>query len=79
MRRLNVCMLLVSLMFFFFVGCCYNKAFVAGVDNYADTILPDYRAYVNGDDSISEDSKRIRLQTADMFRALIDDEKECEE
>ena len=27
------------------------------------------------DDSISEDSKRIRLQTADMFRALIDDAK----
>ena len=74
MRRLIVCIVLI-LVAFFYAGCSCNKELVAGVDDYATTILPDYRAYVNGDDSISEDSKRIRLQTADMFRALIDDAK----
>jgi hypothetical protein len=74
MKRLEVWIVLI-LIAFFYVGCSCNKPFVAGVDDYATTILPDYRAYVQNDESITEDSKRIRIQTADSFRALIDEAK----
>jgi PBP1b-binding outer membrane lipoprotein LpoB len=74
MKSFKVCMSLI-LLAFFFAGCSCNKAFVTGVDDYANTILPDYRAYVQNDESITEDSKRIRIQTADSFRALIDEAK----
>jgi len=73
-KSLVVCIVLISLAFFF-TGCSCNKSFVTGVDDYANTILPDYKAYVQNDESISVESKRIRVQTADSFRALIDEAK----
>ena len=53
-------------------GCAVDGAFVQAVDGYAAVILPEYRAYVAGDEALSVESKRIRLQTADRFEALID-------
>jgi hypothetical protein len=53
-------------------GCAADGAFERAVDGYAEAILPEYRAYVAEDEGLSEASKRIRLQTADRFEALID-------
>jgi hypothetical protein len=58
------------------IGCASDQAFVKSVDGYTKTILPEYRAYVKGDPNLSDDSKRIRLQSADKFQQLVDEAKE---
>lgn len=56
------------------VGCAgLNKQFVAGIDGYAQVILPEYRAYVDKDTSLSPSTKKIRVESADGMRALIDE------
>lgn len=54
-------------------GCTLNQAFVKSVSDYTDTILPEYREYVESDTTLSDDTRRIRKQTADKFQALVDD------
>ena len=63
----------------FCFGCSINAEFVKGVDEYSTVILPEYKDYVDKDDTLSEDSKRIRKQTADSFQKLIDGSKKSEE
>lgn len=53
-------------------GCTVDGEFAVAVDGFAAVILPEYRAYVTDDPALSADTKRIRLQTADRFEALID-------
>lgn len=56
-----------------FAGCSLNKAFVKSVNDYTQTILPEYKQYIEKDPGLDEDTKRIRLQTAQKFQELIDD------
>jgi len=56
-------------------GCSVNVAFVKAVEGYADAILPEYEAYVNADPRLDPDTRRIRLQTAQRFRLLVDEAK----
>lgn len=53
-------------------GCAVDEGFVAAVDGYSQAILPEYRAYILADEGLSPETKRIRLQTAERFEALID-------
>ncbi|MBI2933234.1 MAG: hypothetical protein HYY16_16435 [Planctomycetes bacterium] len=57
------------------VGCSTNGGFVQAVDGYAQVVLPEYRRYVQADPKLDEDSRRIRLQTADRFQQLIEEAK----
>jgi len=68
----------ILLIFLFCFGCGINSEFVKGVDGYSSIILPEYKDYVENDNTLSEDSKRIRKQTADSFQKLIDESKEVE-
>ena len=56
-------------------GCGVNKEFVKAVDGYAKVILPEYKNYVASDPALSEDTKRIRVQTADKFQELVNEAK----
>jgi len=56
------------------LGCSsLDRAFVRSVNGYANVILPEYREYIQKDSSLSDDTRRIRTQTADKFRQLIDE------
>jgi hypothetical protein len=57
-------------------GCATDQGFVKAVDGYTKVILPEYKGYIQSDQNLSEDSKRIRLQTADKFQQLVDEAKE---
>ncbi len=57
-------------------GCAVNQEFVRSVDGYTRVILPDYKEYVEKDPALSEDTRRIRIQTADRFQELVDAAKE---
>ena len=67
MKRLAVAIILL-----FCAGCMPNRAFVSAVDMHTAVILPEYRAYVAADATLDETSIRIRLESADALRALID-------
>jgi hypothetical protein len=70
---------LVVLFFWVIVSCSACSTcpdFVRAVDGYTKVILPDYRNYVNADPSLSPDTKRIRIQTADKFQELVDAARE---
>ena len=71
--------LVILIIGLFCFGCAINAEFVKGVDEYSTVILPEYKDYVNKDDTLSEDSKRIRKQTANSFQKLIDESKKQEE
>ena len=74
MRRLVLLVVAIGLL----SGCSLNKQFVRSVDDYTKVILPEYRAYVQSDSSLGEDTKRIRSQTADRFQMLVNDAKKSE-
>lgn len=61
-------------------GCCLftsaNQTFVKGVDGYAQVILPEYEKYLDADPNLKPESKKLRKETAQKFRALIEEEKE---
>ena len=63
------------LLVFVVAGCSVNKEFVKGVDGYAKVILPEYKDYISNDTNLNEDTKRIRLQTADKFQELVNEAK----
>lgn len=65
MRRIIVTPII--LLFLTLQGCSLNKQFVQAIDQYATTCIPEYKEYVMGDSTLSDDSKRIRLQSADKF------------
>jgi hypothetical protein len=58
------------------VGCSVNQEFVKAVDGYTKVILPEYKDYITNDPDLSEDTMRIRIQTADKFQELVDEAKE---
>ena len=59
------------------VACCpIDQKFVNAVDGYTQTILPEYSAYIQADPNLSDDTKRIRTQSAEKFQQMIDDAKE---
>ena len=68
MKRMVLAVVVVLLL----TGCMPNRAFVSAVDMHTAVILPEYRAYVAADATLDETSKRIRLESADALRALID-------
>ena len=68
MKRLGFIMAMVVML----GGCMPSRAFVTAVDGHLGVILPEYRAYVSGDESLEPDSKRIRLESADSLDALVD-------
>jgi len=62
----------------FLVGCTTpNQSFIKSVDGFASVILPAYTSYVQKDQSLDEDTVRIRLNTAEQFQKLIDQAKEA--
>lgn len=57
-------------------GCCgLNAAFVKATDDSWQVIGPEYEAYVAGDAKLDEGTKKIRLNSAKTFTALIDEAK----
>lgn len=60
----------------FISSCTLNQAFVKSISDYTDTILPEYKEYIEKDTTLTEDTKRIRKQTADKFQALVNDAME---
>lgn len=64
MRKLLVPVILLSISL---QGCSLNKQFVQAINHYATTCIPEYKLYVMSDSTLSEDSKRIRLQSAEKF------------
>lgn len=53
-------------------GCAgVNPTFVKAVETNWKVIGPDYRGYVEGDSSLAEESKKIRLQAIDEFTLLV--------
>lgn len=54
-------------------GCSLNRSFVRSVKVYTDVILPEYKVYINNDSTLREDSKKIRIRTAEKFEGLIND------
>jgi hypothetical protein len=50
-----------------------NCTFAEGNKAYADTVLPEYKAYIDADPNLDAESKSIRKETADKWVKLIDD------
>jgi hypothetical protein len=71
MKKLIVLALCLS-----FVGCAANKQFVDACGGFSSVILPEYEGYVKADSSISESTKKIRLESSAKFQQLIDAAKE---
>lgn len=42
------------------------------LSEYSKIILTEYKDYVRADPMLSEDTRRIRVQTADKFQGLLD-------
>jgi hypothetical protein len=57
-------------------GCGLNRQFVNAVDSYVTVILPEYRDYVRADPNLSEESRRQRIRTANLFEKLVEEAKE---
>ena len=63
--------LLIVSVVILFAGCSLDKQFVTSINQYLDVILPEYKEYVKEDIDISDDTKRIRTQTADRLDSLV--------
>lgn len=61
----------IAAVVFGLTGCSVNKQFVSACQDSWGVIGPEYRGYVQEDANISEDTKRIRLRTADNFDRLL--------
>jgi len=59
---------------FAFLSSCapLNQDFVKALDSYTKVILPEYKNYVQADTSLNDETKAIRMQTAERFQILID-------
>ena len=68
-------MVLAIAMVMFLAGCMPSQAFVVAVDGHLAVIMPEYRAYVSGDEELDATSKRIRLESADALDTLVDTAK----
>ena len=68
-RLLSACLL------FMVIGCAPSKPFVNAVSQLWSAIGPEYRTYVSGDATLSEDGKATRLRSADMMDALLREAK----
>ena len=72
MKRMRS-MLFAALVLLSAAGCCApDAAFVKAADGYADAILPEYEAYVKADATLSESTKKIRLDSAAGLRRLLE-------
>lgn len=56
-------------------GSGLDEEFVRAVDTNWKVIGPDYRAYLEKDESLSDQSKAIRLRAVDEFSRLVADAK----
>ncbi len=74
MKKIMACSLILVISMVI-VGCAANQDFVRSVDGYTRVILPDYKNYVQKDPTLSDDTKRIRIQAADKFQELVDSAK----
>lgn len=73
-RQLLIVLFVVSLTV---LGCTtVNQNFVKSVDGHTKTILPEYKEYVQSDPNISQNSKSIRIQSAEKLQLLVDEAKE---
>lgn len=72
--KMRKCIFMILLVFVV-GGCSVNKEFVKGVDGYTKVILPEYKDYISNDTNLNEDTKRIRLQSADKFQELVNEAK----
>ena len=77
MKNKLLILMVLAMVGFLNTGCCCgpHAVFVKAVDQDARLILPQYKAYVGGDPTLNDDSKRIRIQTADELQKLIDEAK----
>ncbi len=71
--------LLPAAFFLLLLSACRmpEKAFVEACRKNAQVILPDYIRYVEKDENLDENSKRIRIQTAKDWHALIEQAAEA--
>lgn len=56
-------------------GCHGDAAFVTAVDSSFDSWIPEYRAYVEADESLTEDMQRVRLRATDTLREMVEEKK----
>lgn len=66
---------IIALLMLTLAGCTLNAAFVRQVDSHTALILPEYQAYVAADPALGATSKRIRTQSAQALRNLIETAK----
>ena len=69
MKRAVVCAIVLLTI----AGCSLNRTFVEQVNRNWELIGPEYTAYIAADESLSEESKAIRMRTAETFTALIEE------
>ena len=56
-------------------GCTPHAAFVRQVDSHTRLILPEYQVYLAADPALDATSKRIRTQSVQALRDLIETAK----
>jgi len=74
MKKLILCTAFVLAL----AGCSINQQFVETCDNTWQVIGPEYVEYVQKDETLDEDTKKIRLRTAEIFTRLIEEAKDDE-
>lgn len=75
MKRLLIPIFIVVV---FLAGCTPNQVFVKAVRQHTSVILPEYKAYIQNDDTLSEQSKTIRMESADELTALLAEADDAE-
>lgn len=56
-----------------FACCSLDKQFAKSVNDLTQTILPEYKEYIENDSTLNKDSKRIRKQSADKLEEILDE------
>jgi len=74
MRALYLVLIAVAVLA---AGCCgtINEQFVKAVDVNWGVVSPEYKAYLEADESLSPKSKELRLKTIEEFSELIKEAK----
>jgi len=69
---------LIALACLIVTGCvsARHKVFVKQEKKYAEVVLPRYKAYIDADTTLDEESKAIRKKTADDWWNFIENELE---
>ncbi len=56
-------------------GCMPHAAFVNQVDSHMALILPEYQAYIANDPNLDATTRRIRIESAESLRSLVETAK----